>query len=78
MKKALLLPLCLLALTGLHAQEIAKKEDEKLGIYRETPAKINNLVHTKLDARFDYNNAWLNGKVWITLQPHFYPTDSLT
>ena len=78
MKKALLLPLCLLALTGLHAQENAKKEDEALRIYRETPAKINNLVHTKLDARFDYNNAWLNGKVWITLQPHFYPTDSLT
>ena len=45
--------------------------------YRETATKINDLVHTKLDARFDYKNAYLNGKVWITLKPHFYPTDSL-
>ncbi len=45
--------------------------------YRATPTKINNLVHTKLDVRFDYNNQFLNGKEWITLQPHFYPTDSL-
>ncbi|WP_426790364.1 M1 family aminopeptidase [Sphingobacterium sp. WOUb80] len=45
--------------------------------YRTTPTKINNLVHTKLDVRFDYENQFLNGKEWVTLQPHFYPTDSL-
>lgn len=46
-------------------------------IYRETPTKTNDLVHTKLDARFDYSKAYLLGKVWITLKPHFYATDSL-
>ncbi len=46
-------------------------------IYRASPTKINDLVHTKLDARFDYSKSQLNGKVWITLKPHFYPTDSL-
>ncbi len=45
--------------------------------YRATPEKINDLVHTKLDARLDFPNAQLNGKVWITLKPHFYATDSL-
>lgn len=45
--------------------------------YRATPTRINNLVHTKLDVRFDYKNQFLNGKEWVTLQPHFYPTDSL-
>jgi len=45
--------------------------------YRSTPTRVNNLVHTKLDVRFDYKNQFLNGKEWITLQPHFYPTDSL-
>lgn len=45
--------------------------------YRATPTKINNLVHTKLDVRFDYTNQFLHGKEWVTLQPHFYPTDSL-
>jgi aminopeptidase N len=47
-------------------------------IYRATTTKVNDLVHQKLDAKFDYNNSWLIGKTWITLKPHFYPTDSLT
>jgi len=34
-------------------------------------------VHTRLDASFDYNKSYLNGKAWIRLKPHFYPTDSL-
>lgn len=46
-------------------------------LYRESAPMINDLVHTKVDARFDYANAYLNGKVWITLKPHFYATDSL-
>ncbi len=46
--------------------------------YRETATRINDLVHTRLDARFDYSKSWMNGKVWITLKPHFYATDSLT
>ncbi|MGZ3923066.1 MAG: M1 family aminopeptidase [Flavisolibacter sp.] len=48
------------------------------GLYRATAEKINDLVHTKVDARFDYAKSQMNGKVWITLKPHFYPTDSLT
>ena len=46
-------------------------------VYRSTAEKINDLVHTKLDAKFDYTKSQMNGKVWITLKPHFYPTDSL-
>jgi aminopeptidase N len=47
-------------------------------IYRGTDPIINNLVHTKLDVRFDYDKQWMYGKEWVTLQPHFYDTDSLT
>src|SRR6185295_20065040 len=46
--------------------------------YRATATRINDLVHTKLDVSFDYNKAWLFGKEWVTLHPHFYSTDSLT
>jgi aminopeptidase N len=45
--------------------------------YRATPTKINDLIHTKLDVSFDFSRSWMNGKAWITLKPHFYPTDSL-
>src|SRR6185437_14318840 len=47
-------------------------------LYRATATRINDLVHTKLDVSFDYDKAWMYGKEWVTLHPHFYPTDSLT
>ena len=46
-------------------------------ILRESNPRINDLVHTKLDVKFDYDKAWLYGKAWVTLKPHFYKTDSL-
>jgi aminopeptidase N len=46
--------------------------------YRETPALINNLIHTKLEVSPDFSKSYLYGKAWITLKPHFYSTDSLT
>ncbi|WP_310397699.1 M1 family aminopeptidase [Hymenobacter sp.] len=45
--------------------------------YRASATKVNDLVHTKLDVRFDYAKRYLYGKTWITLKPHGYPTDSL-
>ena len=41
--------------------------------YRESAPRINDLVHTKLDVKFDYTKSYMNGKAWITLAPHFYP-----
>ena len=46
-------------------------------VYRGAPAKINDLVHTRLDLNVDYNKCYVYGKAWLTLKPHFYPTDSL-
>ena len=45
--------------------------------YRASATKVNDLVHTKLDVRFDYKKRYLYGKEWVTLKPHGYPTDSL-
>ncbi|TAF43969.1 MAG: M1 family peptidase [Sphingobacteriales bacterium] len=55
-----------------------KTDNPTLKIYRATATKINNLIHTKLDVRFDYKKQYLYGKAWITLKPYIYPTDSLT
>ena len=46
--------------------------------YRGSYPKINELVHTKLEVKFDFARSWMYGKAWITLKPHFYATDSLT
>ncbi len=62
----------------LMAQPGAARDTTWKKEYRETATRINDLVHTKLDAKFDYSKSHMNGKVWITLKPHFYTTDSLT
>ncbi|GAB3848512.1 M1 family metallopeptidase [Hymenobacter terrigena] len=45
--------------------------------YRASATKVNDLVHTKLDVRFDYAKRHLLGKEWVALKPHAYPTDTL-
>jgi aminopeptidase N len=62
--------------TIILAQEIQPDTSWKK-IYRETAEKINNLVHTKLEVKPDFSKSYLYGKAWLTLKPHFYPTDSL-
>ncbi len=46
--------------------------------YRATATITNQLIHTELHVSFDYAKQYLYGKATITLQPYFYPTDSLT
>jgi aminopeptidase N len=69
--------LLLIAILPAFAVAQTSGADDWKKIYRSFPTKINNLVHTRLDAKFDYEKSYLNGKVWITLEPHFYATDSL-
>lgn len=58
--------------------EIISGKSTPLTAYRATASRINDLVNTRLDVRFDFEKCYLYGKAWITLKPHFYPTDSLT
>lgn len=62
----------------LMAQHGPSKDTSWKKIYQETPTRINNLVHTKLDVRPDFSKSYCYGKAWITLRPHFYATDSVT
>src|SRR5471030_2047247 len=59
------------------AQQIPNTDDPLLKIYRETPARINDVIHTKLEVRFDYKKRYMYGKEWVTLKPYMYPTDTL-
>ncbi|HVU56886.1 MAG TPA: M1 family aminopeptidase [Puia sp.] len=53
-------------------------DDAWKNIYRATATKFDDLVDTRLDVKFDYDKSYLYGKAWITLKPHFYPTDSVS
>jgi aminopeptidase N len=53
-------------------------DDSWKNVYRATATKYHDLVDTRLDVKFDYAKSYMYGKEWVTLKPHFYPTDSLS
>jgi aminopeptidase N len=77
MQKRNLFLLVLLFLTSSLSAQQAETDSSWETIYRAVPEKLNDMVHTKLDAKFDYQKSQLNGKVWLTLKPHFYAVDNL-
>ncbi|RXK57386.1 M1 family peptidase [Lacibacter luteus] len=78
MKKNLtILSLLTLSLTTGFAQTEEKADTSWKQEYRATPEKKHALIHTKLEANFDIPNSQLKGNVWLTLKPHFYPSNTL-
>ncbi len=80
MKKVHIKLLCSLAFAGFTFQSANAQLNlypANVPYYHATAPKINDLVDTKLDVKFDYQKSHLYGKEWVTLQPHFYPTDSV-
>ncbi|WP_313373522.1 M1 family metallopeptidase [Chishuiella sp.] len=55
----------------------SENQKNPLDIYRAEAERINNLVHTKLDLKFDYNKEQVLGEEWVTLKPHFYATSNV-
>lgn len=78
MKKLLFLMMAIALTIASKAQDAPAKDTSWKKTPRFTPERINNLVHTKLDVKFDYQKSYLYGKAWVTLTPHFAPTASLT
>jgi aminopeptidase N len=77
MKNLLTLAFLLISIIAFPQNSGQSKPDAWKTIYRESAAKINDLVNTKLEVSFDFSKSWMYGKAWITLHPHFYATDSL-
>ena len=77
MKQILLGVLLLGSILSFSQKPDSVKTERWKSIYRASATKINDLVNTKLNVSFDYSKSWMYGKAWITLHPHFYPTDSL-
>ncbi|MCX8677969.1 MULTISPECIES: M1 family metallopeptidase [unclassified Apibacter] len=70
MKKGIIILISILTIGYTRAQDYST--------YHPSATMVNDLVHTKLKVGFDIPNEKLFGEAWITLKPHFYPTDSLT
>jgi len=71
-KKLIIIACILLSGSSLVAQDTSNIP------YRAEKTKINDLVHTKLKVNFNFAKSQMNGEAWVTLKPHFYPTNKVT
>lgn len=46
-------------------------------IYRASETRVTDIIHTRLDVRFDWAKAHLLGKATITAKPYFHPSSTL-
>lgn len=56
------------------AAEGSKKTNQ---IYRGSNLLTNDLIHTRLDLKFDWDKKQVTGNALLTLQPYFYPASVL-
>ena len=65
--------------TSIHSNSnIINEKETLLGNYKASNTIINDLIHTKLDLTFDYNNKYVIGNAVVSFKPHYYSTNSLT
>ncbi len=61
------------------APRIVKEEkDYKLPKYNASYTRTHDLIHTRLDLKFDWPNEKVIGKATLTLEPLFYKSNTLT
>jgi aminopeptidase N len=46
-------------------------------VYHASNTKSNDITHTKLEVRFDWQNQWLYGKATLDIKPYFYSVKKL-
>ncbi|WP_201987202.1 M1 family metallopeptidase [Hymenobacter rubidus] len=68
---------CILLILLLNRVFLALAQHPAAAPYRATARQVNDLVHTKLEVRFDYAKRYLYGEAELTLKPHGVAADSL-
>lgn len=46
-------------------------------IYHGSYPKLSDILHTRLDLKFDWDSTFVIGKAWIDARPWFYPSNTL-
>ena len=59
--------------------EIAEEiEKEEIPPYQASEVREHDLLHTKLEVKFDWEKHHLHGKATLQLEPYFYPQSTVT
>ena len=58
-------------------QKSAKALPTARELYRATNTRKHDIIHTKLEVKFNYETSTMPGKATLLIKPYFYATDSL-
>jgi aminopeptidase N len=67
-----------LTITAPKPDQMKTAEEFELPRYNPSHTRVNDLLHTKLEVRFDWSKEQVLGKATLKLKPHFYETRILT
>lgn len=63
---------------GGFTNEINRQKEKPLGLtYQAEKTRYFQLIHTKLDLKFDWENQYVDGLAVVDVKPYFYPQDTL-
>lgn len=77
MEALIAIALAFLVSTGAPKVEYAQKTEEK-EVYNESRKRTNDLIHTDLSVRFNWEKQHLLGRAELTLKPYFHSTNQLS
>jgi aminopeptidase N len=93
MNKPLLLFAAILAFNSCNLFKKSTKEDrdriptvqldsvevhpKEAAAYQASATRVTDIIHTRLDVRFDWAKAYMYGKATITAKPYFYPSSTV-
>ncbi len=63
---------------AIPAEEEETVTSYELAEYNPSYTRTNDLIHTKLDLKFDWSKQHVLGKAWLDFKPLFYDTDELS
>lgn len=65
-------------LDTLVISDVANSLDSLPKIFRSSATLTYDILHTKLDLNFDWNNQHVKGKAYLTIAPYFKATNNIT
>jgi aminopeptidase N len=63
--------------TEAYAKSLIAADEPETGPYRSENTKYHDLIHTRLEVKFNWELQYLLGSALLELKPHFYPQDQL-
>ena len=66
-----------LAAISIIDEDKSANEIKEIPKYQASNKRINDLLHTKLEVKFDWTKQYLYGKAELTFKPYFYRTNEL-